>query len=235
MLCLNFNWVKGIQRSLTQSRSRSWGTGRSHIPERSRTGRRRPGLWSAHRSDTSSFPFYHTARPTPEPPPSWPRTPADLQTYKHTLWIKICTQKHQKTREVILSVFSTRGLPSPVFKPQLPVFSVKQPFMWSSISIYRNGSWRSRKLLSAFPGARSGRCGRFFQHLRPALCFVHNTAVFVSCNPSSQPWMQGCVSHRHVEWEPAFNRQLLLLLLCVSPADCEAPLCAASNLPPPLL
>lgn len=70
-------------RRLTQSRSRTWRRGRSRSPERSRTGRRRPGRWSGRRWDTSSSPSYHTDPPTPTPPPSWLHTPADLQTHKH--------------------------------------------------------------------------------------------------------------------------------------------------------
>lgn len=69
-----------ISTCLTQSRSRTWRRGRSRSPEQSRTGRRRPGRWPERRWDTSSFPFYHTDRPTPVHPPSWQHTPADLQT-----------------------------------------------------------------------------------------------------------------------------------------------------------
>lgn len=74
-----------VNLCLTQSRSRTSGRGRSRSPERSRTGRRRPGRWSGRRLDTSSSPFYHTDRPTPTHPPSWPHTPGDLQIQTHTL------------------------------------------------------------------------------------------------------------------------------------------------------
>lgn len=66
---------------LTQSRSRTGRRGRSRSSEQSRTGRRRSGRWSGRRSDTSSSPSCQRDPPTPVPPPSWPRTPADLRTH----------------------------------------------------------------------------------------------------------------------------------------------------------
>lgn len=80
-----FIWLsKWPKVGLTRSRSRTWRRGRSRIPGRSRTGRRRSGRWSARRSDTSCGPSCHTGPPTPGRRPSWPRRPADLQAHVHT-------------------------------------------------------------------------------------------------------------------------------------------------------
>lgn len=80
----NTHTLQASQRHLTQSPSRTWRRGRSRSSEQSRTERRRPGRWSERRSDTSSSPSYRTNRPTPMYPPSWPHTPADLQTHRHS-------------------------------------------------------------------------------------------------------------------------------------------------------